>query len=567
MQFTAYDDGSVAYSSLSAEASVYWQGQEYIVKQAIPDYNSGVSTIQVTATHVAYEVGRIRQRQVKTGTLTYSVNDVLAFYLKGNKLGFTWQVIGNFAKQQITDLGNSDGKDMLSKITSTWPDAVFWPDNKNIRIYHHDAIAKNLGNRIDYLNNTNEVKLTYDSTNIVNQVMVYGKQKDNSSTDSDKTEYYFKPFLVTDDQSVKQWGLHPGDDISDERFTDTNAMRAYALSKLTAQPTLTIEVAEQTNEQPTLGEIRRLEIRPFGYVTEVEVVAYTYYPLDKSQVTQVTLNNRAKTILNYKKAESDALNKAIAALKAQRAAVLQAEENSQKSYDSRLAGTQVSQQRKTISAMAAPISPKSSTSSLPLYTLHVVADNPDFNLPKGAKFAVTTKAEGVMGLDPYINNWITDNNLFVYNQIKQFIGTIKGDPGEPGSPGKDGQSAYQLWLAQGNQGSEQDFLQSLVGKPGNPGEPGTPGKDGDDGKSAYDVAVAAGFEGTKEQWLASLKGDTGASLAAIALTVDSAGTIVGGEATLDNGDTLPVTINQKGDVADDTTDGDWWFGCAFKWQV
>ncbi|WP_162607112.1 NosD domain-containing protein [Limosilactobacillus reuteri] len=42
-------------------------------------------------------------------------------------------------------------------------------------------------------------------------------------------------------------------------------------------------------------------------------------------------------------------------------------------------------------------------------------------------------------------------------------------------PGKDGQSAYQLWLSQGNSGSEIDFLNSLKGAKG---EQGIPGKDG-----------------------------------------------------------------------------------------
>lgn len=35
------------------------------------------------------------------------------------------------------------------------------------------------------------------------------------------------------------------------------------------------------------------------------------------------------------------------------------------------------------------------------------------------------------------------------------------------------------------------------------------GVDGKDGASAYEIAVAHGFEGTEEEWLASLKGDKG----------------------------------------------------------
>lgn len=311
LQFTAYDDGSLEFHMLSVEASVWWDGQEYIVKQFQEADTNGFTTYQVTAIHVAYDVQRVRQRQVKAGTLTYTVESVLSFYLAGNSFGYTWQVIGNFGKEKITDLGNSSGKDMLNKIVSTWPDAIFYPDNKNIRIYQHDSLAKNLGNRIDYLHNTPELKLTYDSSSIVNQVMASGKTKENSDGNSDKTEYYFEPFLVTDQASVNEWGLHPGDDVPDERFTDKDAMKTFALSQLTPQPTLVIDVSELGNEEPTLGEIRRLENRKDGFVTEVEVVAFTFYPLDNSQATSVTLNDQAKTILNYKSKQQSALQKSI----------------------------------------------------------------------------------------------------------------------------------------------------------------------------------------------------------------------------------------------------------------
>ena len=44
-----------------------------------------------------------------------------------------------------------------------------------------------------------------------------------------------------------------------------------------------------------------------------------------------------------------------------------------------------------------------------------------------------------------------------------------------GADGADGQSAYDLWLAQGNTGSEADFLASLKGADG---KNGADGKDG-----------------------------------------------------------------------------------------
>lgn len=70
----------------------------------------------------------------------------------------------------------------------------------------------------------------------------------------------------------------------------------------------------------------------------------------------------------------------------------------------------------------------------------------------------------------------------------------------------NGKSAYYLWLDAGNNGTEQDFLNSLKGLQG---ESGPAGKNGADGLSAYEVAQKNGFSGTEQEWLASLKGERG----------------------------------------------------------
>lgn len=313
--FTAIDDHSVAFADLNSEASIFWQNQEFIVKQCVSDYNNGLITKEITASHVMYECSRFRQHSIKSGTLTYSVNDVLTFIFENNPLGFSYEVNGNFTNQQITDLGNCSGQDGLSKILETWPDAIIYADNRHIKVFQHDAFVQNIGNRIDYINSASEVKLTSDSTGLINQALAIGATKDTeNSSDSDKDaankspEYYFQPFTVKNDDSIKKWGLAEGEDVSDDRFHDENAMRTYALSKLVPEPALTIEVTENTHERPTAGDIRRLEIRPVGLVTNVELVEYTWHPFDKDQVTQITLNNATKTILDYQRSASKNLS-------------------------------------------------------------------------------------------------------------------------------------------------------------------------------------------------------------------------------------------------------------------
>lgn len=73
---------------------------------------------------------------------------------------------------------------------------------------------------------------------------------------------------------------------------------------------------------------------------------------------------------------------------------------------------------------------------------------------------------------------------------------------EQATPGK---SAYQLWLDEGNKGSEQDFLASLKGAKGDQGATGETGQAGQPGLSAYQLAVQSGFKGSEKEWLDYLR--------------------------------------------------------------
>ncbi|WP_158071184.1 phage tail protein [Lactiplantibacillus plantarum] len=338
LSFIAYAglEDLVAYEMLDVESSIFFDGQEFVIKQSLAEVQDSFTTKQITATHVYNEVSRIRQENVNSGEKTYAVDDVLSFYLKDNTLGFTWKVIGEFDKQQITDLGGDSAKDCLSKITDTWSNAVIFPDNKVIQVYEQESFRKNLGGRIDYLHDANDIQLTSESTEIVNQVRAIGKEKDGS--DSDKPSYYFDPFLVTDNDSVQKWGLHPGDDVSDDHFTDKEAMRKYALSQMATEPSLSISITSEVNQKPIAGEVVRLEIRPMTFVTSVEVVGYTWYPFDKTQPNSITLNNNVKTILDYQRRNKNSLAKVIQSQKEASKNGTNALNLASQAYDARMYG-------------------------------------------------------------------------------------------------------------------------------------------------------------------------------------------------------------------------------------
>lgn len=90
----------------------------------------------------------------------------------------------------------------------------------------------------------------------------------------------------------------------------------------------------------------------------------------------------------------------------------------------------------------------------------------------------------------------------ISNEVLTAVPFALYSPGS-GVQGIDGKSAYEIWLDLGNTGTEQDFIDSLIGDDGDPGDPG------DDGDSAYEVWLALGNTGTEQDFIDSLKGEDG----------------------------------------------------------
>lgn len=492
LQFVAYNDGSPSFAYIANESTISFNNDLFIIKNVEED-TSGADLYTVTAIqYVNSEIGRVMQRNIRNGTLTYAVEDVLDFYLNdkvANPFGFSYCVYGNFDKQQIENLGGSTGKDMISKIAETWPGTIIYPQGMTINVFSPEAFCKNHGRRIVYEYNSSDMKLIEDSTGIINQVRCIGAtvETDNdnstdagaseqlsastetivsgqdntaafqadakkylgvpyvwggaggarggnpfsgmdcssyvsqvykdfginipaytvsmessfyeiprseikpgdvgfygphggthhiclildentqiyepepgqscktatidsfppdwygrndamqaiintkkveqvpvatisfqddyssSSTSSNNTsqQYYFQPFILQDDESINRWGLHPGPDVQDDRFKDSQSMKSYAQKQLVTDPVISVEVTMHDNMVPIPGEQAYLTIPEKGtlvgnsdsttqdaYNTTVTAVGFTWYPFDASQGTDITFDNLQASILH-----------------------------------------------------------------------------------------------------------------------------------------------------------------------------------------------------------------------------------------------------------------------------
>ena len=101
-------------------------------------------------------------------------------------------------------------------------------------------------------------------------------------------------------------------------------------------------------------------------------------------------------------------------------------------------------------------------------------------------------------------------------QGEQGLQGVAGNDGADGTNGVDGSngsSAYEIWIAAGNTGTEAEFLASLVGAQGETGAQGPAGADGEDGaQGPIGNTGPAGAQG--DQGLQGIQGETGATGAA-----------------------------------------------------
>jgi len=143
--------------------------------------------------------------------------------------------------------------------------------------------------------------------------------------------------------------------------------------------------------------------------------------------------------------------------------------------------------------------------SVPYALYSKYSENPGPQGPAG-----NDGADGLSAYEVWLSQGNTGTEADFLNSLQGADGAT-GPQGPAGNDGADGLSAYEVWLSQGNTGTEADFLNSLQGANGATGAQGPVGNDGADGLSAYDVWLSQGNTGTEADFLNSLQGADGAT--------------------------------------------------------
>ncbi|MDN6181949.1 MAG: phage tail protein [Staphylococcus equorum] len=196
VSFTAYKTNVNAdvFNMLQNEAIVSWKGQKYVIKQTQIKSGNITLTVEVTAKHIFMEFQNhyilkdLENEEMNNednedeDKPSYTLEQYLQFGFNGNKLGFTYQIVGDFNKRVIIDeLGNKNGMEYLVEGAELF-DYIYFADNKKIYIYAPNKFYKMAEEIIRYKYNTDEVSANVTTTDLKTYIRGYGKKKTKAET-------------------------------------------------------------------------------------------------------------------------------------------------------------------------------------------------------------------------------------------------------------------------------------------------------------------------------------------------------------------------------------------------
>ncbi|HGF7157560.1 phage tail protein [Enterococcus faecium] len=278
----------LAFDLVDYENSVFFNGQEFIVKQMGVSAEGAAITKTVTATHIYYTMQDGFQYDTITGTR--SINQLLAHVFKPDNRGFTWNVVDpnkKFLPVEQENFGNGNYLKLVEEILKDY-DAIVIPDNKNLTFFPRSEYGKKTEEQIRYKYNTDSVKFDIDTLNLKTQIKGYGKKKEDDT-------YYFTPITYTSKQSEK-WGIRVQNPVSDDRYTVSGNMLERLKTDLQDYPTITGTVTMKWRVEPNKGDYVAFVYEPLGVNTYIQVVGIKTYPAIPNKPPEITLSNTKKTM-------------------------------------------------------------------------------------------------------------------------------------------------------------------------------------------------------------------------------------------------------------------------------
>lgn len=182
------------YNMLQNESFIDYNGQRYVIKDTDPKMVGNLHSNDVTAHHIMFEfqshyIGKDlvneeinseeQEEEVKT---KYTLKQFLDYGFKGNELGYTYEIIGQFNEAKtIDDIGGKNGIEHLNEGAELFG-YIYFADNKKIYIFNELNFYRPSDIVIRHLYNTDDTSVSINTNDLRTRIKGFGKKKTKTET-------------------------------------------------------------------------------------------------------------------------------------------------------------------------------------------------------------------------------------------------------------------------------------------------------------------------------------------------------------------------------------------------
>ncbi|RIL29784.1 peptidase [Staphylococcus gallinarum] len=196
ISFTIYKTSNNAdiYDALINEMVLEWKNQQYTIKSTASKFDGNMLSNEIVAKHIFMEFQNhyipkdIENEEMNNedsaddNKPTMTLQQYLNFGFTGNKLGFSYEIVGDFDKRvPIDDLGDKNGMEFITEGAELF-DYIYFADNKKFYIYNPKDFYKMADIPIIYTYNSSESQATITTTEVKTYIQGYGKKKTKAET-------------------------------------------------------------------------------------------------------------------------------------------------------------------------------------------------------------------------------------------------------------------------------------------------------------------------------------------------------------------------------------------------
>lgn len=281
--------------------------QKYFITD-IEINQEGTLSKKVTASHV-YVVTLNNHYVEDTISGTFTVRKLLDFVFKGTKLKYIFKdKESEFSSVEQENFGDKFGNELMDEIVEDYGLEL---DVDNYKVYVYKKMGKRINHTLDTRYNMPGITIKTSTQGCSTRARGFGAIKENSSTDSKKTEYVFEPVLYKhpdEDKFLIDGMPRWAEPLRDEKYKKASSMLSALKKHVNPYPQMEIEVDYEYIYEPKLLKIQDdfwkgdtlhiLADTSYGvtYEDDVRLLSIQYKPLNPYAKPTLTFANFRKDI-------------------------------------------------------------------------------------------------------------------------------------------------------------------------------------------------------------------------------------------------------------------------------